>query len=194
MVATGLGPSDARTADGGRRDFVLAVALDTFARYGYRKTSMEDVAHAAAISRPGLYLLFGSKQELFTTAVTQALDRSLAAVTEVLADRDRLLGDRLLRAFDHWTGRYIGAMSREVHSLAEEYRDLLGPVISEYPQRFAALLHAALAESLDPAQAPRSDAVAQTLISAAIGIKQQVTTREAFLDRLTTAIDLLIRG
>ncbi len=194
MVATGPSPSDARIADGGRRDFVLAVALDTFARYGYRKTSMEDVAHAAAISRPGLYLLFGSKQELFTTAVTQALDRSLAAVAEVLADRDRPLADRLLDAFGHWTGRYIGAMSREVHSLAEEYLDLLGPVVSEYPQRFAALLHAALAESLAPAQAPRSDAVAQTLISASIGIKQQVTTREAFLERLATVIDLLIRG
>lgn len=52
-------------------------ALDAFARYGYRKTSMEDVARAAAISRAGLYLLFGSKRGLFTAADTQALDRAL---------------------------------------------------------------------------------------------------------------------
>jgi AcrR family transcriptional regulator len=194
MIAASPGPSDARTADGGRREFVLAAALDTFARYGYRKTSMEDVAHAAAISRPGLYLLFGSKQELFAAAVTQALDRSLTGVTEVLADLGRPLNDRLLDAFDHWTGRYIGAMSREVHSMAQEYPDLLGPVIAEYPRRFAALLNAALAESLDPAKAPRSAAVADTLISVSIGIKQQITTREAFLERLATAIDLLVRG
>ncbi len=192
MNAASPDTSDTRIADDGRRELVLAAALDTFARYGYRKTSMEDVAHAAAISRPGLYLLFGSKRELFTAAVTQALDRSLAAVTEVLADTTRPVRERLLDAFDHWTGRYIGAMSREVNSMAEEYPDLLGPVIAEYPPRFAALLDAALAESLNTAKAPRSAAVAQTLISTSIGIKHEVTTREAFLERLAIAIDLIV--
>jgi AcrR family transcriptional regulator len=184
--------SDARNADGGRRELVLDAALDTFARYGYRKTSMEDVARAAAISRPGLYLLFGSKQELFTAAVTQALDRSITAVSEVLADTTRPLRDRLLDAFDQWTGRYIGAMSREVNSMADEYAGLLGPAVTEYPLRFAALLSAALAESPDTAEAARSAAVTQTLISASIGIKHQVTTHEAFLERLATAIDLMV--
>jgi AcrR family transcriptional regulator len=182
---------DARIAEDGRRELVLAAALDTFARYGYRKTSMEDVAHAAAISRPGLYLLFGSKRELFSAAVTQALDRGLAAVAEVLADTTRPVRERLLDAFDHWTGRYIGAMSREVNSMADEYRDLLGPVVAEYPSRFAALLNAALAESLNPTRVSRSAEVAQTLISTSIGIKHEVTTREAFLERLAIAIDLI---
>ncbi|HSZ41158.1 MAG TPA: helix-turn-helix domain-containing protein [Trebonia sp.] len=180
------------TADEGRRAHVLAVALDTFARYGYRKTSMEDVAQAAAISRPGLYLLFGSKRELFTAAVTEALDRGLAAVAETLADTARPLRERLLDAFDHWTGRYIGVMSREVYSLAAEYPDLLGAVTAEYPPRFAALLNAALAESPDAARPSRSAAVTRTLISTSIGIKQEVTTREAFRERLAVAIDLIV--
>jgi AcrR family transcriptional regulator len=193
MNAVSPATSDARIADGGRRELVLAAALDTFVHYGYRKTSMEDVARAAAISRPGLYLLFGSKQELFSAAVTQALDRSLAAVSEVLAGTTRPLRDRLLDAFDHWSGRYIGAMSREVNSMAGEYADMLGPAVAEYPLRFAALLSAALAESPDTAEAARSAAVAQTLVSTSIGIKHEVTTREAFLERLATAIDLIVR-
>ena len=192
MNAVSPATSDARIADGGRRELVLAAALDTFARYGYRKTSMEDVARAAAISRPGLYLLFGSKQELFSAAVTHALDRSLAAVSEVLADTTLPLRDRLLDAFDQWSGRYIGAMSREVNSMAGEYADMLGPAVAEYPLRFAALLSAALAGSPDTAGAARSAAVAQTLISTSIGIKHEVTTREAFLERLATAIDLIV--
>ena len=193
MSAVSPAASDAPIAAGRRRELVLAAALDTFAHYGYRKTSMEDVARAAAISRPGLYLLFGSKQELFKAAVTQALDRSLAAVGEVLADTTRPLRDRLLDAFDHWSGRYIGAMSREVNSMAGEYADMLGPAVAEYPSRFAALLSAALAESPGTAEAARSAAVAQTLISTSIGIKHEVTTREAFLERLVTAIDLIVR-
>jgi AcrR family transcriptional regulator len=192
MNAASPDTTGARIADGGRRELVLAAALDTFARYGYRKTSMEDVARAAAISRPGLYLLFGSKQELFSAAVTQALDRSLATVTGLLADTTRPLRDRLLDAFDQWTGRYIGEMSREVNSMAGEYADMLGPAVADYPLRFAELLSAALAESPESAKAARSAAVAQTLISTSIGIKHEVTTREAFLERLATAIDLII--
>ncbi len=193
MNAASPAMSDARTADGGRRELVLGAALDTFARYGYRKTSMDDVARAAAISRPGLYLLFGSKRELFSAAVAQALDRSLAAVSDVLAGTTRPLRDRLLDAFDQWTGRYIGAMSHEVNSMAGEYADMLGPTIADYPRRFAALLSAALAQSPDTAQAARSAAIAQTLISTSIGIKHEVTTRDAFLERLATAIDLIVR-
>jgi AcrR family transcriptional regulator len=189
MNAASLGAPDARAAGAGRRELVLASALDTFARYGYQKASMEDVARAAAISRPGLYLLFGSKQELFSAAVTQALDQSLTAAAGVLADTTRPLRDRLLDAFDQWTGRYIGAMSREVNSMAEEYRSLLGPVVAQYPRRFAALVDAALAEL--PGSA-KSAAVAQTLISTSIGIKHEVTTRQAFLERLAIAIDLIV--
>ena len=189
MNAASLGTSKARATGGDRRELVLASALDTFTRYGYQKTSMEDVARAAAISRPGLYLLFGSKQELFSAAVIRALDQSLAAASGVLADTTRPLRDRLLDAFDQWTGRYIGAMSREVNSMAQEYQDLLGPAVRQYPARFAALLDAALAEWPDTA---KSAAIAQTLISTSIGIKHEVTTRETFLERLAVAIDLIV--
>ena len=193
MNAASPAPPDVRTASGSRREVVLAAALDTFARYGYRKTSMDDVARAAAISRPGLYLLFGSKQELFSAAVTQALDGSLTAVSQLLADTTRPLRDRLLDAFNQWTGRYIGALSREVNSMAVEYADMLGPAATEYPLRFAALLKAALvAETPGTAKAARSAEVAQTLVSTSIGIKHEVTTREAFLERLATAIDLIV--
>jgi hypothetical protein len=110
----------------------------------------------------------------------------------VLADTGRPARERILDAFGHWTGRYIGAMSREVNSLAVEYPDLLGPLVAEYPPRFAALLVTALAESLNPAKAPRAAPIAQTLISTPIGVKYEVTTREAFLERLAVAIDLIV--
>jgi len=100
-----LGSSD-------RQDVVLTAALETFVRYGYRKTSMEDVASAARISRPGLYFLFQSKQELFAAAVTRGLEQDLSAAARALEDEDHTLHDRLLEAFDAWTGRYIGGRRR----------------------------------------------------------------------------------
>jgi len=161
---------------------VLEVALVTFARYGYRKTSMEDVAQAAEISRPGLYFLFSSKQSLFQAAVTHALDRDVEAAQRALADGRRPLRDRLIEAFDLWTGRYIGAMAAEVALLRETNPDLLGPIVAEYPQRFAELVTDAIG----------AEDVARTMLSTSVGIKHEVATREEFVARMAVAVDLLL--
>ncbi|GAA1626084.1 TetR/AcrR family transcriptional regulator [Nonomuraea maheshkhaliensis] len=175
-------------ADTGRRATVLDSAMLTFARFGYRKTSMEEVARAARISRPGLYFLFSSKETLFRAAVGQALDRDLAAVEDVLADPGRPLRDRLVEAFDHWAGRYVGPLTSDVAVVIDDNPDLLGEVIETPRRRFEELITDAIATESD-----REAALAQTMISTSIGLKHQVTSREAYLERLKVAIDLLLR-
>src|SRR5664279_833000 len=75
------GPTAAVGPD--RRGAVLSSALTTFARFGYRKTSMDEVARAARISRPGLYFLFESKEDLFRSAVARSLDEDLIEVERI---------------------------------------------------------------------------------------------------------------
>nr|WP_255946690.1 TetR/AcrR family transcriptional regulator [Streptomyces sp. ODS25] len=162
----------------------------TFARFGYRKTSMEEVAQAARISRPGLYFLFSSKETLFRAAVTQALERDITAVEHVLADTDRPLPERLVEAFDHWAGRYIGPLTRDVATVIEDNPDLLGEIVETTPRRFEELITAAIAVESGQEAAPL---VAQTMISASLGLKHQATSREFYLDRLKVAVDLLVR-
>jgi AcrR family transcriptional regulator len=155
--------------ENGRRERVLAAALATFARYGYRKTSMEDVARAADISRPGLYFLFTSKEQLFRAAVTQALDDDLAAAQRSLDDTGRPLRDRLVEAFDAWTGRYIGPMAKDVAILMDTNPDLLGRIVVDYPERFAAMVTAAVASEAPPiaAEATAANATEAPPITAA---------------------------
>lgn len=169
--------------EAGRRDAVLESALLTFARHGYRKTSMDEVARTARISRPGLYFLFSSKQDLFRAAVTRALEEDLAAAEDILADLGKPLRERLIGAFDRWAGRYVGPMSRDVPAVIEQNPDLLGEITTTAPKRFEDLVLAAVGGRAD---------VAQTLISASVGVKHQVETREAYLGRMTVAIGLLI--
>ncbi len=164
-----------------RRDQVLATALEVFVRFGYRKTSMDDVAQAAEISRPGLYFLFASKQELFRAAVVRALEADLAAAESALSAYEKPETQRLLEAFDHWTGRYLGAMTRDLPAVLEENPTQLSGLADEYPRRFAALIEDALG----------NPDLAQTLISAAIGIKHQVGTREEFRARMEVAIRVI---
>jgi len=176
-----------------RRDVVLTAALETFIRYGYRKTCMEDIARAARISRPGLYFLFASKQELFAAAITRALQQDLRTAARALDDEARPLHERLLEAFDTWTGRYIGAVGGELSAVAEAHRDVLGAAALAAPHRFHALVTDAIVSTTGLQNHATSEAIARTLISTAIGLKHQTTSRETFRKDLSTAIALLLR-
>ncbi|MFG2500773.1 TetR/AcrR family transcriptional regulator [Streptomyces sp. NPDC048441] len=177
-------------ADTDRRTKVLDSTMVTFARFGYRKTSMEEVARAAHISRPGLYFLFSSKEILFRAAVTQALERDITTVEHVLADPSRPLPERLVEAFDQWAGRYIGPLTHDVAAVIEDNPDLLGEIAETTPRRFEELITEAIAVESGHDAAPL---VAQTMISASIGLKHQAASREFYLERLEVAIDLLVR-
>lgn len=175
-----------------RRDVVLTAALETFVHYGYRKTSMEDIAIAARISRPGLYFLFTSKRELFAAAVGRAVEQDLRTAAGSLADETRPLQERLLEAFDTWTGRYLGAVGGELSAVAESHRDVLGTAAVDAPRRFHALVTDAVVSARAPQDRATSEAIARTLISTAIGLKHQTTSRTTFRENLGAAITLLL--
>ncbi|WP_460350230.1 TetR/AcrR family transcriptional regulator [Actinoallomurus acanthiterrae] len=189
MSSPDAGHPPSTVADTDRRTLVLDSAMVTFARFGYRKTSMEEVARAADISRPGLYFLFSSKETLFRAAVTQALERDITAVEHVLAETDRPLPERLVEAFDQWAGRYIGPLTQDVAAVIEDNPDLLGEIVETTPRRFEELITDAIAVESGQDAAPL---VAQTMISASIGLKHQAASREFYLDRLKVAVDLLV--
>jgi AcrR family transcriptional regulator len=153
---------------------------------------MEDVARAANISRPGLYFLFSSKQNLFQAAVRRAVDDDLEAAKRSLADTGRPLRDRLIEALDLWTGRYIGSMAKELPVLIETNPDLLGPIATDYPARFAEMITDALAADLPPERVDLAEGVARTLLSTTAGVKHEASTREEFIARITIAVNLFM--
>lgn len=48
-----------------RRKLIIDAALECFLQYGFAKTSLDDIARRARLSRPLLYLQFKNKDELF---------------------------------------------------------------------------------------------------------------------------------
>ena len=68
-----------------RAAHILDTALPVFVRYGFRKTSMTDIARAAGISRASLYLIFNSKEELFRAGSARAHARTMVEVETALA-------------------------------------------------------------------------------------------------------------
>jgi TetR/AcrR family transcriptional regulator, transcriptional repressor of aconitase len=52
-----------------RRTQILEAALYCFLTFGFAKTSMDDIAKRAGVSRPLIYLKFKNKDELFTGGI-----------------------------------------------------------------------------------------------------------------------------
>jgi len=86
--------SGTRARPGGRRDAILAVALDLFARRGYQSTGIDDIGAALDITGPAIYRHFGSKQELLAAAFAYTFElrrqEILAAMEAGRSPRERL--------------------------------------------------------------------------------------------------------
>lgn len=178
-----------------RRRQLLEAALAVFARHGYRKTSMDAVAQAAGVSRQGLYLHFPNKEELFRAAVQHALRRSQLQVSQALAEPDASLEDRLVSAFDAWTGQFVEAVGSDVDDLVSACQTLLGPAVEEEKRAFAEKITSALEDSglvVRYRRAGLSAAdLATTMCATADGLKARLATRPEFVNAIRLAVRAL---
>ncbi|WP_185149359.1 TetR/AcrR family transcriptional regulator [Streptomyces sp. Ag109_O5-1] len=181
--------------DAQRREQVLAAALTVFATFGYRKTSMDAVARAADISRPGLYFLFAGKEELFRETMRQELDRALDDVRTALAAPDADLDARLVAALDANLGRYVGTHLNEgVDELLEHGTAQLHDMYDGHRGAFLDTLAEAITDSGRSATAGvTARQIAEVLQAAGEGWKHRVADREEFVGKLTTAVGVALR-
>ena len=68
-----------------KREAVFAVAGDVFAQYGFRRTAMNDIAQAAGISRPALYIMVENKEDLFSEVVTFRFNKGIDKAISTLS-------------------------------------------------------------------------------------------------------------
>jgi len=175
-----------------RKQQLLDSALVVFARHGYRKTSMDDVAQAAGISRQGLYLHFETKEDLFRAAVQQSIRTAHVAVASALESPGASLEERLLLAFDAWVGRHMDAVGADVDDLVSACHSVLCPTIQTEKRAFVRRIAGAIEEAGLATAHERSNIsardLAQTLCATAYGLKQLQSTRQGFVAAMRTAI------
>jgi AcrR family transcriptional regulator len=90
-----------RKSEAMRRDQALAAARQVFLRYGYKRTTMGDIAAEAHMSRPALYLLFPSKEDVFGAVMERLFAEMLATIRGGISKRTTA-HKQLLFAFDVW--------------------------------------------------------------------------------------------
>jgi AcrR family transcriptional regulator len=174
-----------------RQAALLEAAVSVFARYGFRKTSMEEVARAAGVSRQGLYLQFANKEELFRKALEHSLNNQLTAALAALAQREDSLESRLVAACDAWSGRFVGSFGSDAADLMCASTSLAGATLARYETEFELAVTRAIADSplagFCASAGLRPADLARALHATARGLKQSSASREDFLKGMTVA-------
>ncbi len=85
--------------DRDKQSAILSAAYDVFINYGFRKTSMDDIARVAGMSRPALYQLFRNKTDIFRALSMRLLDLMVNDARNALRS-DKPFGERLFDAID----------------------------------------------------------------------------------------------
>src|SRR5215467_13196073 len=162
-----------------KEEHVLTAAREVFMRYGFKRTTMSDLADAAQMSRPALYLIFSSKEEVFRALVTQIFNELLREVREGVSKRNSV-ADQLTCAFEVWCVRPF-----EMIQASPDARDILesGYIFAtEITVRAFADFETILSDVLRPlvsAQAGSplsSEQLAHILTTAAQGFKESASS------------------
>ena len=134
------------------RDAILDAAETLLGRYGYRKTTMDDIAREARIGKGTTYLHFRSKEEVFLTTIDRIVDRlcdrlhSIAVGPGTLAERiETMLIERVLYRFD-CVSHYPASLDEIFASLRLSYLERRGRNL----EKESAVFEAALLGSASP--------------------------------------------
>src|SRR6266478_9664312 len=174
-----------------RQTHVLEIALTVFVRHGFRKTSIEDIAKAAGISRQGIYLHFKNKDEIFSAAIQKALDDGLQAANKIFDDDRLMLEEKLFKALDEWFGRHVGLLHPEASDLAAQCERVLGDAVEKssatFQEKLEKVILASSAKKTKGAN-KRAATVADMLCACGLTWKHSFSSRQEFSEKMRDAI------
>jgi AcrR family transcriptional regulator len=179
-----------------RQAQVLETALTVFLRHGFRKTSMEDIAQAAGISRQGIYLHFKDKDAIFSASIQKSLYEGAQAANRVLDDEHLALEDKLLQALDEWFGRHVGLLHPEASDLKGQCERVLGDAVGKNRSAFKKKLEKViLARSSRKTKGAdkRAATIADMLCTCGETWKHSFSSRQEFSKKMCDAIQLCCR-
>jgi AcrR family transcriptional regulator len=175
-----------------RNELILDAAIPVFGRFGFKKTSVDDLAQAASISKQGLYLHFSSKEEVFLAAMQKYLDDGLGLVEQELTRTGTSLFQRLRGAMDAWFGRHLATFAPSSFDVIEAGDRLSGKQVEGCKSAFQAKLTKALADSPEFRRAKNictPKEISQVLFEFGLTWKQGHPSRAEFMKRVGLCIN-----
>ncbi len=186
-----------------KREAILTAAFAQFSQYGFRRTSMEDIAKATGISRASLYTRFENKEEIFRSACFDINEQSLREVEQVLkgVGGSSTIAARIEDALRVHYGRFLEiAHSPHGSEIYDENNRLCGALVLDSATRLHELLTKAIragdraGEINLKASGLSAGAVAELIQQGAAGLKQGAPDVATFDKRLSGFMRIFFSG
>ena len=178
---------------------ILEAAFQTFFQYGVKRATMDDIARAAGMSRPALYLVYKNKADIFRACVMSMMEElreRLAAIASSTGTAEARIM-QVARAGIVEPHETIGASAH-----AEELFALKSDIASDLFRDWMKLIEATIAEileqeatggriTLDVAGVSAAE-IAAMITDGAEGFKLRMTSADELARRLETFVRLMI--
>ncbi|MEL6205541.1 MAG: TetR/AcrR family transcriptional regulator [Pseudomonadota bacterium] len=173
---------------------IIEAAIQTFVRYGAKKTTMADIADAADVSRQTVYASFKDKDGIIVACIRHITDQSLGAVRSKLVDAGSLedeldiyFAETILKSFEllqsagdpeDLISGHNRAGKAEIERSHERHKALIAEILSPHAAQIAKTGQSA-------------EEVSNFLVTAAMGFKSSTSDR-AELDALLKSLKLAV--
>ncbi|WP_332691972.1 TetR/AcrR family transcriptional regulator [Bosea sp. (in: a-proteobacteria)] len=176
----------------GRIDQIAEAALRLFARYGYKRSSMDDIAKEAGVARATLYLHFKGKDDVFR-AMLAGLGRQVETRCREVMAQDGPFATRLAALLEAHHGTGFAAFGAGEH--LGELKAVMVSIASSELEAFEAIFVGFARQLFEEAEQRgeitlarsglSSDALIKTMMRAAAGAKLgALPSCEDYLSRL----------
>jgi len=121
-----------------KRGAILRAAAELFARFGFKKTTLEEIADRAGLAKPSLYHYFHSKEELVSAVVSHESRGLLDMLRLAVKDADGAAAK--IEAFVGARYEYLQEKKNLYAVTQEEFREVQSLVVAERDRFFEAEL------------------------------------------------------
>ena len=151
---------------------IVQGAIGCFVHYGARKTSMNDIAREAGVSRQTLYDLFGGKDDLIRASILQITDMSLADIERQLPGCSSL-GEKIDLYFHETVIKSFELLqiAREPEDLISGHNKAGADAIKEAHARMKALITRVLTEHQGSSGTVKTEDLANYVVTVSMNFK-----------------------
>ena len=182
-----------------KRALLIDAARAVVARVGPRKTTLDDIAAEARVSRSSVYYHFESKGHLYRLLIEQEVEKLMAvmqgALDPALPPPDRLLA--YVRARVSWISSVMG-LYQVTTDMAGEYMGMADAQMQDFHGMEQALLAAVLKEGVQDGHFVVRDTelLAGVMQKALRGLTERfvLDSREAYIEQADALINTMMRG
>jgi AcrR family transcriptional regulator len=132
-----------------KREKIIAAARELFARYSFKKTSMEEIAKASGRAKSSIYYYFKGKKEIFRAVANQEMEKWMAEIKKATAGETS--PDKKICAYIKMRSSAVYEISAFYLFIAEEYFEnytFIDKLRHEFDKEEAAIIAGVLKEGV----------------------------------------------